>query len=106
MRLRNFYTTFQKKNRDVAGHAVIYIPLGGGSKPSQWLKYHEWKNDWQDTSIVKHLCNLPINVALGATKIRKSFQSFTTTGANPHNVFTAVEMCRGGGKLLLFHSTS
>ena len=40
-----FTNHFGKIFHDVAGWAVIYIPLGGGSKPSQWLKYHKWQKD-------------------------------------------------------------
>ena len=40
---RSFFAKeFGNKHHDVAGRAVIYVPLAG-SKPNQWLKFHEWQ---------------------------------------------------------------
>jgi hypothetical protein len=32
---------FGNNLHDVAGRAVVYVPLGGASKPTQWLKFHD-----------------------------------------------------------------
>jgi hypothetical protein len=48
-----FASEFGNKLHDVAGRSGIYVPLAG-SKPTQWLKFHEWQRDWQTNSIAKH----------------------------------------------------
>ena len=97
-----FASHFGNKLHDVAGRAVIFVPLGGSTKPSRWLKCHKWQRDWKTNSIAKHFRDLPIDSALGNTPTRSVLQSFTAPG-NTSRVFTAVERCRGGGSLLLFH---
>ena len=100
---RSFFAKeFGNKHHDVAGRAVIYVPLAG-SKPIQWLKFHEWQLDWQSNSIAKHFRDLPIDTVIGDTTTRKALQSCTAPGGSKGRIFTAVEKCRGGGTLLLYH---
>jgi hypothetical protein len=98
-----FASLFWKKLHGIAGRLVVFIPFGGASKPSQWLKYHQWQSDWQAISVARHFRDLPIDTVIGNTTTRAALQSFTTTGPTPRQVFTAVERCRAGGTLLLFH---
>ena len=100
---RSFFAkAFGNKLRDVAGRAVIYVPMAG-SKPAQWLKCHDWQLDWQSNSIAKHFRDLPIDTVIGNTTTRLALQSFTAPGGNKGRIFTAVEKCRGGGTLLVCH---
>jgi hypothetical protein len=44
-----------------------------------------------------------IDTVIGDTTTRKALQSCTSPGGNKGRIFTAVEKCRGGGTLLLYH---
>ena len=100
---RSFFAKeFGNKLHDVAGRTVIYVPFAG-SKPTQWLKFHECQLDWQTNSIAKHFRDLPIDTVIGNTTTRKALQSCKAPGGSNCRIFTAVERCRNGGTLLLYH---